>query len=137
MICHSPGKGIHRLKGCKKAFPCFIQGFSFFLGLGNKVTAAGKDSADRADTVRHTADRIQDAEHIVCEDDIAVLSHEFYDQILSTEIAVLVRMLKGKPKDPLRTRLGDTFQPCSCQMLSQQHGKGRRLFRRGARDPYQ
>ena len=67
-----------------------MQGIVFFLCFRNEIVAPGKDFTDGAYLRRNMFDTVDDPSGVITEDDIAVLSHDLYDQCFTAQIAEFV-----------------------------------------------
>ena len=77
----------------------------FIPGIGNEIFSSGKNLTDRAHMGRDMLDAVQDHSLFVTENDVAVLAHQFHDQVLSAGITQLIKMLKLKLHHTFHSRL--------------------------------
>lgn len=68
---------------------------------------AGQNLADRADQTGNVLDTIQYFVVLIAEDDVAVLSHDFDDQLFAAQITQLIQVFQFKNDDSFQTRLGN------------------------------
>ena len=87
---------------------------------------AGQNLADRADQTGNVLDTIQYFVVLIAEDDVAVLSHDFDDQLFAAQITQLIQVFQFKNDDSFQTRLGNGDDTRILDMLSKQHTEIRR-----------
>ena len=63
---------------------------------------------------------------LIDEDDVAVLSHDFDDQLFAAQITQLIQVFQFKNDDSFQTRLGNGDDTRILDMLSKQHTEIRR-----------
>lgn len=63
---------------------------------------AGQNLADRADQTGNVLDTIQYFVVLIAEDDVAVLSHDFDDQLFAAQITQLIQVFQFKNDDSFR-----------------------------------
>ena len=63
-------------------------------------------------------DAVDDFIMVITEDQVAVLPHDLYDQVLFTKISQLIQVFDFKIQDPLQTWLGQACDPAVSDMLS-------------------
>ena len=66
-------------------------------------------------------DAVDDLFVFVKKDQIAVFSHQLYDERVTAQVSHLIEMFDFKTKDPLQTRLCDRDDPAVLQVLAQKH----------------
>ena len=86
--------------------------------LRDKVFPSGQNLPYRTHIGGHVLDAVNDRAVFLTENDIAVLSHDLYDQLFSAQVAHFVQMLQLKFQDTLQPRLGDGKDPGASDMLS-------------------
>ena len=94
------------------------QRIKFFLRVRDEPGLAGKHLAHGADKPGNVLDAIQDHVVFVAENDVAVLAHDFDDELFSAQVAQLIQMLHRKDHDALQPRLGNGNDPAVLDMLS-------------------
>ena len=60
---------------------------------------------------------------VVAKYNIAVLSHQLYNQILPAQITQFIQMFQFKADNPLQSRLSHRHNPRILQMFAQQHAE--------------
>ena len=63
-------------------------------------------------------DTVDDLILIGTEDNVAVFSHDFHNQIFPAQIPHVIQMLNLETKDTFHGRLGDRYNSASADMLS-------------------
>ncbi len=101
------------------------QGVQLVLGMGHEIGLAGQHLPETADQAGHMFDTVQDHAVFIAEDDVAVFSHDLYNQCFMPQIPHLVQMLHIYMNNAFQSRLGDGGNAPVLQMLSQQHAEAR------------
>ena len=66
-------------------------------------------------------DTVNDLTLIVTENDIAVLSHNFNDQVFPAKVTKFVEMFNRKMNDTLKSRLPDINNAAAADMFTKKH----------------
>lgn len=98
-----------------------MSGSNFSWGVRDEPWLAGQNLADRADQTGNVLDTIQYFVVLIAEDDVAVLSHDFDDQLFAAQITQLIQVFQFKNDDSFQTRLGNGDDTRILNMLSKQH----------------
>ena len=136
--------GSGRGQACQISVKCFVSGLRlgsqhlheilagngqwvfFALGFRQEIIPSRQNLPDRADSGTDMFDRINNQALVITENQVAVFSHQFQNQVLLAQIPHLVQMLHGNMKAPLQSRLGNLHNPGILEMLAQQHTETRR-----------
>ena len=89
----------------------------------NEPGLAGQNLADRADQTGNMLDTVQYFVVLIAEDDVAVLSHDFDDQLFAAQITQLIEVFQFENDDSFQTRLGNGDDTRILDMLSKQHAE--------------
>ena len=103
----------------------------FVRGVCNKVGTAGQYLTDGTDASRNAANAVDDCSFSVCEDDVAVLSHQLHDEVMFRKIPHLVEVFRADMNNTLQTRLRYRKDASVPHVLAQQHAEIRCCGRRG------
>ena len=68
-------------------------------------------------------DAVDNLTFFIAENDIAVFSHDFYNQLFAAEVPHLVEMFDGEADNPFQSRLGDIHNPAAADVLAQKHAE--------------
>ena len=68
-------------------------------------------------------DAVQDHTVLIAEDDIAVFSHQFYDQKFLTGVSHFIAMLQSKFHNSFHAGLVDTADAGTADVLTQEHAE--------------
>ena len=98
-----------------------VQRVAFVPGLGDKIGPAGQHLPDRAGLGGDVLDAVDDGLIFIAENNIAVFSHQFQNQILAPQISHIVIVLDLKVDNPLQPGLPDPQDLSVSHMLAQQH----------------
>ncbi len=104
----------------------FLRGFqriAFLLCLWDEIGPSWKHFPDGAHLGGYVLDAVDNFKILITKNDIAVFSHDFYNQLFVAEIPKLIEMFDFKMDDAFHARLADLSYPAVCDMLSQQHAE--------------
>jgi len=111
----------HRFPG--QMWGKFFKGHGQRICLGHrvwyKIIPSGKNLTYRTHLCGNVLDTVNDLSVLWTKDNIAVLSHDLYDQFLPAEITQFVQMLNLKVNDPFQSRLINVDDSATTDMLSQ------------------
>ncbi len=93
------------------------------LGLGDEIFPSRQHLAHGADLGGDVLDAVDDFAIFITEDDIAVLAHDFHNQLLVAEVAEVVEVLNLKMDDALHMGLENACDFPVGNVLAQQHAE--------------
>ncbi len=99
------------------------QGIFLFLRLRDKIGLAGQHLTDGADQPGDMLDGVDDFVLFIAENDVAVLAHDFCDQLFMPQVSHFIQMLDLKADDAFQTGLGDGNDAPVLHMLAQKHAE--------------
>ena len=99
------------------------EGVFLILRRGENIFLAGEYLSDRAFLMGDTLDGIQNFAGFIGQDKVAVLAHDFQNQIFCSDITHFVGGFNPEDDDTIEIRLHNIYNFAACDMLAHDHAE--------------